>query len=230
MAYILNIETSTSNCSVCLSNDNSLVAIRENANGYDHAKLLTVFIEELLSDAGISMQQLDAVAVSEGPGSYTGLRIGTSVAKGICFATDIPLIAVSTLETIASALQDKYPEINRYMPVMDSRKNEIYFSIYDNHLNIISQIEAIDVKELKKLKEVDKEMVIAGTGINKLRYIGNLDYIIFDEEVFYSSQNMIKRSFVKYKVKDYKNLIYFEPLYLKDVFITKGKNPLTIKR
>src|ERR1043165_468191 len=136
MALILNIETATPVCSVCIAKDGVPVDYRENTDGNAHAKMLTVFIEELMASTGITMSAIDAVAVSGGPGSYTGLRIGTSVAKGLCYSLDRPLISVSTLLALAFGISKKVNIKDAfYMPVIDARRMDVYTSIFDHVLN-----------------------------------------------------------------------------------------------
>ena len=140
MAYILNIETATTNCSVSLSYKGETLVLKEdNSKNYSHAERLHVYIDTVLNEADISKQQLDAVAVSKGPGSYTGLRIGVSAAKGLCFALDVPLIAISTLQSLA--LQSNTTE-GLVIPLLDARRMEVYSAIFDNNNQCLREVQA----------------------------------------------------------------------------------------
>ncbi|WP_338039266.1 tRNA (adenosine(37)-N6)-threonylcarbamoyltransferase complex dimerization subunit type 1 TsaB [Maribacter litopenaei] len=157
MALILNLETSTTNCSVCLSVDGEVVSIRENNTpNYSHSEQLHVFIEECIEESRYEMSDLNAVAVSMGPGSYTGLRIGVSAAKGLCFALDIPLIAIATLKSLASQLNVSPGEY--IIPVLDARRMEVYSAVFDASINQIreTQAEVINKESFQNYLKGDK--------------------------------------------------------------------------
>ena len=158
MSYILNIETATKNCSVSLAKDGVTILCKEIAEeGYSHAERLHVFIEEIFKESGYNLKDLSAVAVSQGPGSYTGLRIGVSAAKGLCFALDIPLIAIDTLETLAAQAK-----INKglIIPMIDARRMECYTAVFDtNHQKMRAvQSEIIDENSLKFINDLPSVM------------------------------------------------------------------------
>ena len=134
MSYILNIESSTTNCSISLSYDGKVISLNENNDEkYSHSTNLHSFIKDVLTKSNVSLQKLSAIAVSKGPGSYTGLRIGVAAAKGLCYALDIPLISISTLLVLAK--QIKFKKEGLIIPVMDARRNEVYSAVYDNSYN-----------------------------------------------------------------------------------------------
>ena len=152
MPLILNIETATEVCSVALSRDGKLLSIRESKNGYTHAENITLFISEVIQEACVSLNDVDAIAVSKGPGSYTGLRIGTSTAKGICFALDKPLIAVPTLKALTLGAVNKLSIVNRqlsilFCPMLDARRMEVYCAVYDSDVNEVESTSAKIIEE-----------------------------------------------------------------------------------
>ncbi|MBV1922576.1 MAG: tRNA (adenosine(37)-N6)-threonylcarbamoyltransferase complex dimerization subunit type 1 TsaB, partial [Flavobacteriaceae bacterium] len=162
MATILCLETSTTNCSVALSVNGSVIALKEdNSNQYSHAERLHVFIEEVLSESNIKKDDLDAIAISKGPGSYTGLRIGVSAAKGLCFALDVPLISIPTLEILASQLQI---ENGLIISMLDARRMEVYSSVYNK--------EIIEVRETKA-EVIDETSFVSFLDIENVFFIGN---------------------------------------------------------
>lgn len=215
MSYILNIETSTTNCSVSLSNGGETLVLKEDYNSnFSHAESLHLFIEEVISSAKIKPSQIDAIAVSMGPGSYTGLRIGVSSAKGLCFSLDKPLISVSTLESLS--LQVKI-ENGFIVPMLDARRLEIYSAIFDaNHLQIRDiQAQILDESSFLDYLEKDKVYFI-GTGVEKTKTIIKHKNAVFIENKLPSANEMGLIAFNKYANNDFENLAYFEPFYLKD--------------
>ena len=222
MTYILNIETASTVCSVCVAKEGRVIAYKEVSEGYDHARLLTTLTKEVVEEAGISFRQLDAIAISEGPGSYTGLRIGTATAKGLCYALDIPLIGVSTLQSLAVGLHGKLPDAEAYGILMPSRKGEAYFASYDAQLKQIIAPQNLQLADLPNLLQSFTGVVGYNENIpsDELANHGkNYSYVA----IYHSSINMVRLSYESHQFKAYKNLIYFEPLYLKGVYIT-GKN------
>lgn len=221
MALILNLETSTTNCSVCLSVDGEVVSIRENNTpNYSHSEQLHVFIEECIEESRYEMSDLNAVAVSMGPGSYTGLRIGVSAAKGLCFALDIPLIAIATLKSLASQLNVSLGEY--IIPVLDARRMEVYSAVFDASINQIreTQAEIINKESFQEYLKGDKVNFI-GSGADKIKGIlPNLNAKFFIEAVP-SSKEMAKLTYEKYEKGEFEDIAYFEPYYLKDFMVTK---------
>ena len=221
MPYILNIETATTNCSVSLSNGGETLVLKEDYNSnFSHAESLHLFIDEVFSSAKIKPSDIAAIAVSMGPGSYTGLRIGVSSAKGLCFSLDKPLISVSTLESLS--LQIKIDK-GFIVPMLDARRMEIYSAIFDaNHLQIRDiQAQILDKNSFMDYLEKDKVYFI-GTGVEKTKSIINHKNAVFIENKLPSANEMGLIAFNKYTSNVFENVAYFEPFYLKD-FISLGQ-------
>ena len=222
MIYILNIETSTTNCSVSLSKGGETLLLKEDYNSnYSHAERLHLFIEEVINEANISKNDLSAVAISKGPGSYTGLRIGVSTAKGLCYALDIPLIAVSTLEALAGQVK---ADDGIVIPMLDARRMEVYSAVFDQSNNQIRETKAqvLDENSFKSYLNEGKVYFI-GNGVQKSKEIIKHDNAVFIENKLPSSENMCKIAYDKYKKSDIEDVAYFEPYYLKDFIALKSK-------
>lgn len=221
MSYILNIETATKNCSVALAKEGKTILCKEIAEeGYSHAERLHVFIEEIVKEAGITFSDLAAIAVSQGPGSYTGLRIGVSAAKGLCYALGIPLIAVDTLQTLASQITVSDGLI---IPMIDARRMEVYSAVFDvNHQNKReTQAEIIDENSFQGFEET---LYFIGDCAEKCKSVLTKGNFVFLENIKYpSSKEMSRLSYEKYKISDTVDVAYFEPYYLKDFMITTSK-------
>jgi tRNA threonylcarbamoyladenosine biosynthesis protein TsaB len=221
LSYILNIETATKNCSVALAKDGKTILCKEIAEeGYSHAERLHVFIEEIIKETGITLQDLSAIAVSQGPGSYTGLRIGVSAAKGLCYALDIPLIAVDTLQALASQVTISSGLI---IPMIDARRMEVYSAIFSPTLekkrNVLAQI--IDENSFEDRQEI---LYFIGDCAEKCKSVLTKENHVFLEEIVYpSGKEMSAISFEKFKISDTVDVAYFEPYYLKDFMITAPK-------
>lgn len=215
MAIILNIETATKNCSVCLAENGEIIAIRElNDGNYSHAEKLHPFIQELLTQAKITAPNIDAVAVSKGPGSYTGLRIGVSAAKGICFAIDKPLISIETLNSLAHSISVDQGLI---VPMLDARRMEVYSAVYNSKYEDVREIQAQIIDENSFKEELAQGNVyFLGDGVAKCKEILQHDNAIFIEDKFPSATQMAVLSEAKYKKNDIEDVAYFEPFYLKD--------------
>jgi tRNA threonylcarbamoyladenosine biosynthesis protein TsaB len=222
VAYILNIETSTTNCSVSLSNKGETLVLKEDyGNGYSHAEKLHVYIEAVLKEANITSSQLEAIAVSKGPGSYTGLRIGVSAAKGLAYALNIPLISISTLEALAHQVN---ADSGCIVPMLDARRLEVYSAIFDKDYNVVRAIEAQVLDESAFEKELASGNVyFIGDGVEKTKTLLNSPNAIFIENKLPSSNQMSALSFNKYKKSDIEDVAYFEPYYLKDFVAIKSK-------
>jgi len=219
MAFILNLETATKNCSVCLANNGAAVAIREYAGeGYAHAEKLHVFIEEVLQEAGVTIKDVAAVAVSMGPGSYTGLRIGVSSAKGLCYALNIPLIAIDTMELLARKINVQSGII---IPMIDARRMEVYTAVFDSNYAKVRDTQAEIITE-ESYTDIDVTIHLTGDGAAKCKELLPGDKFIYHDDVLYpSSAEMAILSFDKYKKSDTVNVAYFEPFYLKDFIAGK---------
>ena len=231
MALILIIETSTEVCSISLVRDGKRIDLIETGEGQNHARLVTVFAENLLSRNGINIKELSAVAVSKGPGSYTGLRIGTSTAKGICYANQIPLIAIGTLEAMTRYVivnqndlgiaQDK-PAL--FCPMIDARRMEVYSMLFDDHGSVLKPISAEIIDESFLSEELmNNQVVYFGNGAEKCRKVITSQNGIFIGNVVASASHMTKLVWEAYNKKQFEDVAYFEPFYLKDFVATTPK-------
>ncbi|MCF6296654.1 MAG: tRNA (adenosine(37)-N6)-threonylcarbamoyltransferase complex dimerization subunit type 1 TsaB [Flavobacteriaceae bacterium] len=218
MAVILCLETTTTNCSVAISVNGEVVAlIEDNNKQYSHAEKLHVFIEEALLKSGINKSELEAVAISKGPGSYTGLRIGVSAAKGLCFALDIPLISIATLESLAYQISEKEGLI---IPMLDARRMEVYSAVFNLDKEQIRATEAEILNETSFAEYLEKGKVFfLGDGAEKFKGICFYKNAVFLDDKFPSASQMASLVEIKYKKNDIEDVAYFEPYYLKD-FVT----------
>ena len=218
MSFILNIETATKNCSVSIAKNGETITCREIAEeGYSHAEKLHVFIKEIIAETGISVHDLSAVAVSQGPGSYTGLRIGVSAAKGMCYALNIPLIAVDTLQTLAS--QAKVSD-GKIISMLDARRMEVYSEIFSADLEVERAIQAEIIDE-NSFNTYTETLYFVGDCAEKCQSVLTKENFVFLEDVKYpSAAAMSKISYDKYRISDTVDVAYFEPYYLKDFMIT----------
>jgi len=219
LTYILNIETATKNCSLSLAKDGKTILTKEIAEqGYSHAEKLHVFMEEILNETGISAHDLKAVAVSKGPGSYTGLRIGVSSAKGLCYALGIPLISVDTLQVLAKQVKVEQGII---VPMIDARRMEVYSAIFDKNHQNIKEVQA-EVLTDNSYAEFDDPVYFIGDCQEKCQTVlTKPNFIFIPEIVFPSSKEMSQLSFEKFTNNDFEDVAYFEPFYLKDFLVSK---------
>lgn len=217
MAYILNIETATKNCSVSLAKNGVTVLCREIAEqGYSHAEKLHVFIEELFKETGMSLQELAAIAVSKGPGSYTGLRIGVSTAKGLCYALGVPLISVDTLQVLAKKVS---VENGWIVPMIDARRMEVYSAVFDAKHDKVKEVQAEILTE-ESYAQMTEPVYFVGDCQDKCQTVlTQANFHFLPEIVFPSANEMSALSFEKFSKKDFEDVAYFEPFYLKD-FLT----------
>jgi tRNA threonylcarbamoyladenosine biosynthesis protein TsaB len=228
MSMILCIETATQNCSVAIGRDGIIISKRESLNDYAHSKQLTLFIRDVINDAGIGLDQLDAVAVSKGPGSFTGLRIGVSTAKGLCYALEKPLISVSTLQSMAFGMTTLVNnEIHNnpvlYCPMIDARRMEVYTAIYDKeNREIMTPVAEIINTDSFSAYFKDHHIVFAGDGAKKCREtLAGQPGAVFKELPLPSSIYMISLAEQIYTSGKFEDIAYFEPYYLKDFIAGK---------
>jgi tRNA threonylcarbamoyladenosine biosynthesis protein TsaB len=216
MCWILNIDTSSSVCSVALAKNGRLISIRESEVQNSHASLCTIFTNEVIEEAGISFKELSAVAISEGPGSYTGLRIGTSVAKGICFAADIPLIAVPTLRAMTEEALEKYPDKTAlYIPMTDARRMEVYRAVYDHTGKELSPAKPEILDERSFTDYDENQLYFFGNGSVKAQGLLKKTNSMFLNIFGNSAKNMLHLSQNFYNKKNFVHISSFEPKYLK---------------
>jgi len=236
MALILNIETSTEVCSVVLSRDGEVIQSREELTGQNHARLVTVLINELFSASDITIKQVDTVAVSGGPGSYTGLRIGVSVAKGICYAAHLPLIAIASLDAMAhhviknlenfqphDAENEQRPATENFLfcPMIDARRMEVYTAFYDINGTQIRKIQADIIDHQSYLAYLENNTVLFfGNGSAKCRGAVTHPNAIFIDGIITSAKNMIPLAERDFRLQKFVDVAYYEPFYLKDFVAT----------
>ncbi len=227
MPIILNIETATDICSICLSKDKEVIAFQESAEQYSHAGAITIFIDKVLQDAQIEMKDLAAVAISGGPGSYTALRIGTATAKGICYALDKPLIAIDTLQALALAsAKIEQKEDALYFPMIDARRMEVYTAGFDAKGNNIKATEALIVDETA-FQNYDKnqKIVFSGNGAAKCQSVLTSPNFYFNTSRC-SSRHLVDLAVKMYQEKVFVDAAYFSPAYFKSPNITVPKKIL----
>ena len=230
MSIILNIETSTSVCSVALSKGGKVIASRESPGERSHAALLTPYIEEVMKSSGISTEDLDGIAVSKGPGSYTGLRIGVSTAKGIAFALHKPLIAIGTLLCMAHGLKTEMSQLlidsnTLLCPMIDARRMEVYLALYDIDLNIKLEVRAEIINE-NSFRDIlrDRKIVFFGDGVEKCKDVIRHENAVFVENFNPLASYLSDISYSCFLNKKFEDIAYFEPFYLKDFIATTPKN------
>ncbi|MCU0430028.1 MAG: tRNA (adenosine(37)-N6)-threonylcarbamoyltransferase complex dimerization subunit type 1 TsaB [Cytophagaceae bacterium] len=222
MALLLSIETSTSVCSVALHQDAHLLAHTELHAEKAHARFLTHLIGECCANSGISLSMIDAVAVSKGPGSYTGLRIGVSSAKGLCFALEKPLIAIDTLEAMAYGARQHQWKSCLLAPMIDARRMEVYTSVFDFSLACLKPTHACVVDD-KTFSELDGDVLLFGNGAAKCKEVfSDRKNIFFLDSVVPSAKWIGALAAEKCKEQIFEDVAYFEPFYLKD-FVRFGK-------
>ena len=230
MACILHIETSTEVCSVALSENGACIFKQEDRKGPNHSRLLASFADEAISFADSHAIPLDAVAVSMGPGSYTGLRIGVSVAKGICYARDLKLIALPTLKVmcVPILLRDMLPEDAWLCPMIDARRMEVYTCIYDRALSEVRPISAEIITEESFQEELaDHQLYFLGNGAKKCRSVINHPNAHFIDDIVPHAKYMFPLAEQAFVREQFEDVAYFEPYYLKEFVATKSKSPFS---
>lgn len=227
MAILLHIETATDFCSVAIAEEGQVVACVEAQFRHhnDHSKNLTLFIEQSLKDAGFKLDQIHAVAVSRGPGSYSALRVGTSVAKGICYALEIPLIAIDTLKALALATKAAmHAQGVLYIPMIDARRMEVYYQVFDDQLSELTKPQSLVLNEssFSQLFDAEKNIVFSGNGSSKAVQLF-ADKKAHFAAIFNSARHLVPLAFEKYQNEQFEDLAYYAPLYLKPPNITTPK-------
>jgi len=225
MALILNIESATDICSICLSRNEKVLALVESHEGNVHSEQITLLIADCMKKAGLKLEDLDAIGVSSGPGSYTSLRVGSSVAKGICYALEKPLIAVNTLQSIALASFEKEkvaPGV--YVPMIDARRMEVYMAMFDHNNKQLTNIEAkiLDEHTLNEWEVQKGPFIISGNGMGKSQTVLKSSNISFSK-VLCSATHMVGLSYTAYKNNSFTDIAYFSPTYFKAPNITVSK-------
>ncbi len=235
MTRLINIETATQVCSVSISRDHEILAIRESHEPNIHSRFLTTFIEEILQETQLHIADLDGITVSLGPGSYTGLRIGVSAAKGLAFGANLPIIGLNTLEILANAYLKTDYQANNHLPdgdlllcpMIDARRMEVYTALYNIQLESIRPTEALIVDFDSFSRHLGKgPVVFFGNGSDKCRLLIDHPNAIFTDGIFPSSRFMTDLALSKFKKQDFVDTAYFEPFYLKDFIATLPKNKI----
>ncbi len=221
MSFILHIDTTTKLCSVSLAKDGVLLSLKEEYDEqYSHAEKLNLFIQDVLAEAKITLKELNAVAVSKGPGSYTGLRIGVSTAKGLCYGLDIPLIAVDTLLSLAYGCRKKIEKQiqggDLFCPMIDARRMEVYTQLFDSQLNSIRNIKAQIIEENSYQEFQEQTIYFCGDGAEKCSKVITQSNIEFISGIQTSTKWMLPFAYECFKQNKFEDVAYFEPFYLKD--------------
>jgi tRNA threonylcarbamoyladenosine biosynthesis protein TsaB len=224
MTKILCIETATEICSVAISLNNNLINYREACDQNSHSEKITIFVEEILAESSIKLTEIDAIAISMGPGSYTGLRIGTSTAKGFCFALNIPLIAVSTLQAIAFGAKKYNTTTNGLIiPMIDARRMEIYTATYASDLAVVEDVKSVVVDdEYIQTLPSDIPLIFCGNGVPKCTSLLEQKSNAILTNIGSSARYMAELAFEKYNKEQFEDVAYFEPFYLKDFIAAKS--------
>ena len=215
MSLILGLETSSQNCSVALFDDAKILVSKKNNEIYKHSQILFTMIQNVLKEADVEVKKLDAIAISSGPGSFTGLRIGSAAALGMCHALEIPLIAINTLESLISTVKNNYHEDILFCPMIDARRMEVYCMISDNQNNVVLQQQAKIIDE-DSFKEFDKKILCFGDGATKCKKVlQNNNKIQFLDGIDTEADNLCKIAYVRFQKKIFDNILTFSPNYIK---------------
>ncbi|WP_027376850.1 tRNA (adenosine(37)-N6)-threonylcarbamoyltransferase complex dimerization subunit type 1 TsaB [Kaistella palustris] len=222
---ILHIETSSKNCSVAVSDGDELLCLcEERSDNYKQSESLHTFVKWALEGAGIELSGLDAVSLGKGPGSYTGLRIGASSAKGFCFGLNIPLLAVNSLTTIVPPFVNTGYDL--IIPLIDARRMEVYCAVFDGRSgNMIANTEAKILDQTSFQEYAGKKILFVGDGATKAVEMINLPHAEFNDSVYPSAKHLIKEAGIKFRNAEFEDVAYFEPFYLKDFQGVKKKKP-----
>lgn len=221
MSLILHLETATKVCSVALSRNGEMLQLKETQeDGYSHGENLNLFIEEVCKNENLSLKDLDAVSLASGPGSYTGLRIGAATAKSLCYALDIPLIAIDALSSLSAIAKEKYKDVN-LCPVIDARRMEVYNLFYDKDFKALKEISA-DIIDEDSYSQFTP-FVCFGDGAEKLSDIWVDKDCVIDSTILSSAKGQVKLANEKMLANDFEDVAYWEPFYLKDFVAGKKK-------
>ena len=219
MSLILQIDTALEIAHVSIAREGNVLAQRQNETQNDHAAWLHIAIQEVLEESGIQLDQLNAVGVTAGPGSYTGLRVGMSAAKGICYAKNLPLIAVSSLQLLAAGVKDQAEGV--IIPLIDARRDEVYAGYYDSNLNLIRPEQALILQPncFNDLVEPNKKIILTGNGASKtLPIVDSKDFFLIESK--HPEKNLALITYEKFYNRAFADLAYFEPVYLKEFYTT----------
>jgi len=223
MALILSLETSTNVCAVALFEGDKLIGEAIISTEKSHSKSLVTLVASTLEDCNVPISALSAVAISKGPGSYTGLRIGTSFAKGICYSLDLPLISIDTLDGMIESLSEKKPKM-LFCPMIDARRMEVYFKISDRSGKVVSETQPKIIEPSSFSELLDNHSILFfGDGSEKCQPVINHENAFFSNDFNMSAKGVGKLAFSKFVSDDFENMAYFEPFYLKEYKAGKPK-------
>jgi tRNA threonylcarbamoyladenosine biosynthesis protein TsaB len=226
MALILSLETSASTCSVAIHENGNLLAGLDITSPQAHASQLAVLIQRIFHEASLDIQQLNAVSVSSGPGSYTGVRIGTSTAKGICFALTIPLIAIPTLDLLVSQVGEHSGRAELLCPMIDAKRMEVYCQVVRPDFEVVNEPKAIIVDETSFTEFLERNRILFfGDGSKKCKSVLTHQNALFVDDILPSAEKMGLISFLKFQQGRFEDLINFTPFYLKDFIAKKAPAP-----
>ncbi len=227
MPLLLSLETSSNVCSIALHRNGQLLGASELQIEKSHSSHITVMVSQLLENCGTTLQELDGVAISGGPGSYTGLRIGSATAKGICYALDKPLLAVSTLHSLALQVINTTPNPEQYLfcPMLDARRMEVYTCLLDHQLNEVEPIAPVVLADDTFAEHLlNKQVIFFGNGAAKFKDLQhNNPQALFIDDISLSAKPVGELALIKYNDQAFEDVAYYEPFYLKDVYITERK-------
>lgn len=224
MALILHLETATDICSIGLSRGTQMLSLHHAAAGYQHAARITLLINRCLEEAKVNLEEIEAVALSSGPGSYTSLRVGAATAKGICYSLDKPLIVVDTLRSLALASLSQEREEALYYPMIDARRMEVYTAGFDAANEPVAPPAAIIVDEhtFSEPLQAGQQIVLSGNGAEKCRAVLPTDNIVYST-VACSAAHLLPLALIAFEQEDFEDVAYYSPFYLKPPNITKPK-------
>ena len=222
---LLCIETSGKNCSVALFEGLQLVSIREvHTEQFSHSENLHVFIEQVLKESNLQPKAIKAIAISAGPGSYTGLRIGVATAKGLCYGWDIPLIALPTLRILAEQVTYEFTDIEYIIPMIDARRMEVFTAVYSHDFSpILGERAEILTESIFDTYLNKGKTIFLGDGITKFQAICKHKNAYFWQNKFPSAKQMGRLALEKYQAQAFEDIAYFEPFYLKEVYLVKSE-------
>lgn len=218
MNYILNIETSTKNCSVSIGLNGKTIALVEASEAqFNHAEKLHIFIENALKSSNITLNNLEGIAISKGPGSYTGLRIGVSAAKGFAYALNIPLISVDTLLVLAKKVKSEPNSL--IIPMLDARRMEVYTAVFDAEFNYVEKTQSLILNE-NSFEKYSEKIICLGDCQEKVKQVLSHQNFHYENDFIYPSANeMSELSYESFLKNEFEDTAYFEPFYLKDFFM-----------
>lgn len=223
MALILHIDTALQQANVGIADDGILLVSMQNEDQHNHASFVQPAIQEVLRQSNISVNRIDAVGVTAGPGSYTGLRVAMASAKGLCYALNKPLLFVNTLEVMTAAAIERFPAFDFYCPMIDARRNEVYTSLYTSLLEIAMPVTALTLEKTSFEKELSKATVLYfGNGSIKCKNTIEQHVNAFFEDIHYSGAHIAQCLLKSFKHNEFQNLAYAEPLYVKDFYLGKS--------